>query len=310
MDRNASIEYFAAILNLKKEYYKPERIEKVKDKILELEVPHTKTRHNENRGYVSSLTEDAFHELRWNVDDSVWDEVEKNAIQDIYYSSLGNSRDARSMIKKADKLLKEYSDNEYGLKSKEMATIALALFTEIENLSVNIVERSKLAKPKVVSPDQVRGTCSHCLRNIAIDSPKSMAIHGYEKAGLGFFIGECSGSKYPPLEISTIGLSENIKGLKQRYARMDANKPPLPPRSIRQESGETKEDYLKRYKLWENDCDHYQIMKNIELSIPVFEAELVKWNDLHAQGAFKDFLKGTVFDPDRNNEEQEKTPEM
>ncbi|MCE6959217.1 hypothetical protein LAZ40_09150 [Cereibacter sphaeroides] len=89
--------------------------------------------------------------------------------------------------------------------------------------------RAPVAEPaRPVNPDQVRGTCSCCFRDIAVVPTGKMAHHGYERPGYGTQTSSCAGIRFKPLEVSLEGLewliwsvSEEIGKIRERLARKD-----------------------------------------------------------------------------------------
>lgn len=73
------------------------------------------------------------------------------------------------------------------------------------------------AKPK--NPNQVRGTCSCCIRDIAT-KPGGMAHHGYTRPGYGEQTSSCPGVRFPNLEVSTEGLIWMISSVKGQRDRL------------------------------------------------------------------------------------------
>jgi len=56
-----------------------------------------------------------------------------------------------------------------------------------------------------VNPNKVVKTCPCCFRKIAVVRER-MALHGYERPGHGYILGNCHGTRFPPLEVSPEGV--------------------------------------------------------------------------------------------------------
>lgn len=144
---------------------------------------------------------------------------------DIYYKDKG-FRNAQGIIKKYSK-----SAN----KSKIIA-MAIQIATEfapfkdiMEHLKANMTTgRAPSTKIKYVNPNQIRGTCAWCLRDIAIDRSGLMAHHGYERPDVGWQTQSCPGTEYKNLEISLDGLKEHIKAIDQFKTRVTHELDALP----------------------------------------------------------------------------------
>lgn len=129
---------------------------------------------------------------------------------DIYYKD----KSFRTM----PSIIKSYT--KFANQSKVMA-MALQIAAEfapfkdiMDHLKANMsTGRAPSAAVKYVNPDQIRGTCAWCLRNIAIDRSGLMAHHGYERPDTGWQTQSCPGIEYKNLEISLDGLKEHIKAI-------------------------------------------------------------------------------------------------
>ena len=100
---------------------------------------------------------------------------------------------------------------------------ALPLSQAFEDLKAMIVKGRAPAAPKVENPNKITGTCSCCMRDIAIaHGGGGMAHHGFKRPGWGVQTSSCSGIKFPPLEVSTEGLEWLISNTRERVTnRMD-----------------------------------------------------------------------------------------
>jgi len=58
------------------------------------------------------------------------------------------------------------------------------------------------------------GTCTYCFRNIKLDSPSKMALHGYQRPRDGSgAVGKCHGMLFGPYELSRSGCDHHLKSL-------------------------------------------------------------------------------------------------
>ena len=89
----------------------------------------------------------------------------------------------------------------------EVATLARAQ-TETDGL----VEKERIAKLKKVEPGTV-GHCAVCdrLQKLSRTDAKTMVLHGYERPGYGYIIGNCLGYDFKPYEISPEGCEHAAK---------------------------------------------------------------------------------------------------
>ena len=72
-------------------------------------------------------------------------------------------------------------------------------------LKKNIYKKEAVARPKSTNLHQVRGNCSCCKSDVAVDGGSRMAHHGYQWMD-GFQSDSCFGRAYPPLQTSDEGL--------------------------------------------------------------------------------------------------------
>jgi hypothetical protein len=61
------------------------------------------------------------------------------------------------------------------------------------------------------------GSCGICFRNIKIDGGR-MALHGYNRPGVGHVIGECGGRHFPAYELSSVGTAHVLKQTREYIA--------------------------------------------------------------------------------------------
>lgn len=145
--------------------------------------------------------------------------------EDIYYRNKGFGN--------MDGIVKKYS--KLTGKSK-LITIAIQIATEytpfrgiIEQLKSKVTTgRAPSLNGKQVNPNQVRGTCGWCLRDIAIDKTGLMSHHGFTRPGVGYQSQSCSGVNYKNLEVSLDGLKARIKATEQEKTNLELRLKQLP----------------------------------------------------------------------------------
>lgn len=64
------------------------------------------------------------------------------------------------------------------------------------------------------------GECQICQRRFLLDSRGNLVLHGYQRPGHGYIVGDCFGVGYPPWEVSSDRLAEWIELLKTRSAQL------------------------------------------------------------------------------------------
>jgi hypothetical protein len=77
-------------------------------------------------------------------------------------------------------------------------------------------------KEASINPNQVRGTCTWCNRNIAIITNQTMSHHGYQRPGWGYQTQSCSGMRYQCAEVSDVGYKEKLKFFKTQLIRLES----------------------------------------------------------------------------------------
>ena len=89
--------------------------------------------------------------------------------------------------------------------------------------------KSKVVKGRKPNPDVIAkkaavaasragrdGECQICQRRHILDSRGNLVLHGYQRPGHGYIVGDCFGVGYPPWEVSSDRLAEWIELLKKR----------------------------------------------------------------------------------------------
>lgn len=198
---------------------------------------------------------------------------------DIYYKSKG-FRDAPGIIKNYTK---------YAHQSKLIA-MAIQIATEFASFK-DIMEHLKSTMTtgripsttvKYTNPNQIRGTCAWCLRDIAIDRSGLMAHHGYERPDTGWQTQSCPGIGYKNLEISLDGLKAHIKAIEQFQSRKEQELHSLPSitslkikvKSLR--NGDSEETISKDDPRWK--VAYRNELSGLEYIIHQAKSDLVHYN--------------------------------
>lgn len=138
-------------------------------------------------------------------------------IQDLYHAvNVSSLHDCHSARKKIDRA---------GLEGPVIDAMnavmseALPLAEAVRDLKDHVVKgRAPNPNPPVPNPGKEIGTCSCCMRGIAV-AGQGMAHHGYQRPGTGQQTSSCSGIRFPPLEVSTEGLEWLIGVTRDQLAR-------------------------------------------------------------------------------------------
>jgi hypothetical protein len=137
-------------------------------------------------------------------------------VRDLYYSiNLGG---LHSVPATAKKLVKSDLDHPAVQAMREVIEQVMPLAKVNADLKPLVIKGRVPAKPKPVNPDQERGTCSCCQRDIALKG-QGMAHHGYQRPGDGYQTSSCEGVNFPNLEKSLDGLHFMITVVDGRLAR-------------------------------------------------------------------------------------------
>jgi len=150
-----------------------------------------------------------------------WEDVSEEIRQFDYTLNMSNLHDVISTSKK---LAKTKLDGPVIDAMKAVAAEALPLAeasAELKGMIVKGRAPRPEAQTKPVNPNQIRGTCSCCFRNIAVTAG-TMAHHGYERPGWGMQTSSCAGIKFPNLEKSTEGLVWLIDQAEKRIDLLEA----------------------------------------------------------------------------------------
>lgn len=103
---------------------------------------------------------------------------------------------------------------------KAIMTEALPLAQATRDLKDHVIKgRAPNPNPPPENPDKEIGTCSCCMRGIAV-ATVGMAHHGYQRPGTGQQTSSCSGVRFPPLEVSTEGLEWFIGATRTHFERL------------------------------------------------------------------------------------------
>ena len=78
-----------------------------------------------------------------------------------------------------------------------------------------------IAKKAAVAASRVGrdGECQICQRRHILDSRGNLVLHGYQRPGHGYIVGDCFGVGHPPWEVSSDALATWIEQLKARSAQ-------------------------------------------------------------------------------------------
>jgi hypothetical protein len=206
---------------------------------------------------------------------------------DLYYKDRG--------FKTAPIIVKNYT--KFANQSKMIAMAVqvadeFAPFKDImDQLKSNMTTgRAPSTAVKYTNPNQVRGTCGWCLRDIAIDRSGLMSHHGFERPGVGYQTQSCSGVNFKNLETSLDGLKARIKNTQLHKTNTELQLKELP-RAIslnvrtsigsREITSIGKEDPLwaKTYKNAESNLQSE--IRSISSEIDFLNKELRKWQIKH-----------------------------
>lgn len=145
--------------------------------------------------------------------------------EDLYYKDKG-FRNMPLIVKKYAKLAHKSSLISMAV---QIAT-EYALFKDImDHLKTNTTAgRAPSLNIKPINPNQVRGTCGWCLRNIAIEKTGLMSHHGFTRPGVGYQTQSCNGVSYKNLEVSLDGLQARIKATEQEKEKLEYRLKELP----------------------------------------------------------------------------------
>ena len=206
---------------------------------------------------------------------------------DLYYKDKS--------FKTAPSIVKNYT--KFANQSKIIAmavqvAIEFAPFKDImDQLKSNMTTgRAPSTTVKYTNPNQVRGTCGWCLRDIAIDRSGLMSHHGFERPGVGYQTQSCSGVNFKNLEMSLDGLKSRIKNTQLHKTNIEAQLKELPRAislNVRKSIGSRvmtaigKEDPLwtKTYKNVESSLQSE--IRFVSSDIDFLNKELRKWQIKH-----------------------------
>jgi|694.fasta_scaffold00052_156 hypothetical protein len=145
--------------------------------------------------------------------------------EDIYYKAK-NFRNMDGIIKKYSKFANTSQLIGYAIR---IASEYASLKDIMDHLATNIVKgKAPSLNIKPINPNQVRGTCGWCLRDIAIDKSGLMSHHGFTRPGVGYQTQSCAGVNYKNLEVSRDGLKARIKVTEQEKSNLESRSKDLP----------------------------------------------------------------------------------
>ncbi len=107
---------------------------------------------------------------------------------------------------------------------------AIVLARAARDLKQFVVKRNQLptATKPLDNPNKIVRTCACCFRDIAVVSSRNMAHHGYARPAPGFQTSSCPGIGFPPLEVSSAGLTWLAASIKNTRASLVKEKDKLP----------------------------------------------------------------------------------
>ena len=114
---------------------------------------------------------------------------------------------------------------------REVVPIKLAFDTAKTKLVVGRV-RDPNAPVKEINPNQIRGTCTWCGRNIAVTAQKKMTHHGYQRPGWGEQTRSCDGILYRCGEVSDEGYRAKLKAYTQHLKHLKDQLSSLPSKTM------------------------------------------------------------------------------
>ena len=114
---------------------------------------------------------------------------------------------------------------------REIVPIKAALDVAKTKLVVGRV-RDPNAPVKQTNPNQIRGTCTWCGRNIALTADKRMTHHGYQRPGWGEQTRSCDGIMYKCGEVSDEGYRAKLKTYTQHLTHLKQQLAALPSKTM------------------------------------------------------------------------------
>ena len=114
---------------------------------------------------------------------------------------------------------------------REVVPIKAALDVAKTKLVVGRV-RDPNAPVKQTNPNQIRGTCTWCDRNIALTADKRMTHHGYQRPGWGEQTRSCDGIMYKCGEVSDEGYRAKLKTYTQHLTHLKQQLAALPSKTM------------------------------------------------------------------------------
>jgi hypothetical protein len=149
-------------------------------------------------------------------DDSKWED------------SLGSTYGLHSAISVAKRLAKAppAPTPEFDREVREFFAATQPIAVIIAGLKSKVIKGRKpnpdaIAKKAAVAASRAGrdGECQICQRRHILDSRGNLVLHGYQRPGHGYIVGDCFGVGYPPWEVSSDRLAEWIELLKTRAAQ-------------------------------------------------------------------------------------------
>ena len=178
---------------------------------------------------------------------------------------------------------------------------AVAVLSEFKQISIDMktlkgyIKSAKEIRdmtPKVTytNPNQVRGTCAWCLRDIALDKSGKMAHHGFQRPGHGYQTNSCPGISYKNAEVSLDGLKARIAftvNSKQISVKELERLPTLISLPVRsrldrnkiEQIGKEDPRWVGSYKVMQHSIEY--TIRQHDSDIEYLNKELLKWEEKH-----------------------------
>jgi hypothetical protein len=142
---------------------------------------------------------------------------------------LGSTYGLHSAISVAKRLAKlpPAPTPEFDREVREFFAATQPIAVMIADLKSKVIKGRKpnpdvIAKKAAVAASRVGrdGECQICQRRFLLDSRGNLVLHGYQRPGHGYIVGDCFGVGHPPWEVSSDALAEWIERLKARSAQL------------------------------------------------------------------------------------------
>jgi hypothetical protein len=142
---------------------------------------------------------------------------------------LGSHYGLHSAISVAKRLAKAppAPTPDFDREAREFFAATQPIASMIAGLKAKVIKGRKpnpdvVARKAAVAASRVGrdGECQICQHRQILDSRGNLVLHGYQRPGHGYIVGDCFGVGYPPWEVSSDRLAEWIEYLQTRSARL------------------------------------------------------------------------------------------